>query len=145
MPPAERYIFHLAFPVADLSASKDFYCRVLGAGIGRENPEWLDVLLWGHQITLHRRPDDVLPDDRRGKRHFGVVLPWSEWQALADRLRREGVAFFEEPHVLLAGTPEEQAKLYLEDPSHNVIEIKAYRDLDATLRLQGTAYRYDRS
>ena len=145
MPPAERYIFHLAFPVADLAASKDFYRRVLGAGIGRENAEWLDVLLWGHQITLHRRPDEVLSKERRGKRHFGVVLPWSEWQALAERLRREGVAFLEAPAVLLAGTPEEQAKLYLEDPSHNVIEIKAYRDLDATLRQQGTAYRYDRS
>jgi len=145
MAAAERYIFHLAFPVADLAASKDFYCRVLGAGVGRENSEWLDVLLWGHQITLHRRPDEVLSKERRGKRHFGVVLPWSEWQALADRLRRDGVAFLEEPAVLLAGTPEEQAKLYLEDPSHNVIEIKAYRDLDATLRQQGTAYRYERS
>src|SRR6476659_5232379 len=130
MAAAERYIFHLAFPVADLAASKDFYCRVLGAGVGRENPEWLDVLLWGHQITLHRRPDEVLSVERRGKRHFGVVLPWSEWQALVDRLRRDGVAFLEEPANLLAGTPEEQAKLYLEDPSHNVIEIKAYRDLD---------------
>jgi len=145
MAAAERYIFHLAFPVADLAASKDFYCRVLGAGVGRENSEWLDVLLWGHQITLHRRPDEVLSKERRGKRHFGVVLPWSEWQALADRLRRDGVAFLEEPAVLLAGAPEEQAKLYLEDPSHNVIEIKAYRDLDATLRQQGTAYRYERS
>ena len=145
MPTPERYIFHLAFPVADLAASKDFYCRVLGAGVGRENPESLDVLLWGHQITLHRRPEEVLSVERRGKRHFGVVLPWSEWQALADRFRRDGVAFLEEPAILLAGTPEEQAKLYLEDPSHNVIEIKAYRDLDATLRQHGTAYRYERS
>src|SRR5262245_54646979 len=142
---AERYIFHLAFPVADLAASKDFYCRVLGAGVGREHPECRDVLLWGHQIRLARGPDEMLPKERRGKRHFGVVLPWSEWQALADRLRRDGVPFLEEPAVLLAGTPEEQAKLYLEDPSHNVIEIKAYRDLDATLRQHGTAYRYDRS
>jgi extradiol dioxygenase family protein len=145
MLPAERYVFHLAFPVADLAASKEFYCRVLGARVGRENREWLDVLLWGHQITLHCRPGDVLPDDRRGNRHFGVVLPWSEWEALAERLRRDGVAFLREPHVLLAGTAEEQAKFHLEDPSHNVIEVKAYRDLDATLRQDRTASRYDRS
>jgi extradiol dioxygenase family protein len=145
MPPLERYIFHLAFPVTDLAAARHFYCGVLGAEVGRENSEWLDILLWGHQITLHRRPDEVLSKERRGKRHFGVVLPWSEWQALADRLQRDGVSFLEAPAVLLAGTPEEQAKLYLEDPSHNVIEIKAYRDLDATLRQERGAYRYHRA
>jgi extradiol dioxygenase family protein len=32
--------------------------------------------------------------------------------------------------VLHPGTPEEQGKFYLTDPSHNVIEVKAYRRLD---------------
>ena len=30
---------------------------------------------------------------------------------------------------------DEQAKLYLQDPSHNVIEIKAYRNAATTLGL----------
>jgi len=140
----DRYIFHLAFPVADLEASKRFYVGVLGAGIGRENDEWLDILLWGHQITLHCLPGDVLSRERQGKRHFGVVLPWPEWQRLAERVRSSGTGFLKEPEVLLAGTPEEQGKLYLEDPSHNVIEIKAYRDMSATLKQQDAAYNYAR-
>jgi extradiol dioxygenase family protein len=138
----ERYIFHLALPVADLNASKRFYVRILGASIGRENAEWLDILLWGHQITLHLRPDEVLSRERQGKRHFGIVLPWSEWQSLAERIRTEGIAFYREPEILLEGTPEEQAKFYLEDPSNNVIEIKAYRNLSATLKQKGGAYNY---
>jgi uncharacterized protein len=141
----ERYIFHLAFPVGNLDASKQFYVRVLGADVGRENAEWLDILLWGHQITLHLRPDEVLSRERQGKRHFGVVLPWSKWQRLAEQIRAKGIAFLREPEILLADTPQEQAKFYLEDPSNNVIEIKAYRNLSTTLRQESTAYNYERA
>jgi extradiol dioxygenase family protein len=140
----ERYIFHLSFPVADLNTSKQFYVRILGASIGRENAEWLDILLWGHQITLHLRPDEVLSRERQGKRHFGIVLPWSEWQSLAKRIRTDGIAFYREPEVLPEGTPQEQAKFYLEDPSNNVIELKAYRNFSATLKQKGGAYNYGR-
>ena len=139
----ERYIFHLAFPVDNLDAAKQFYVGVLGANIGRENAEWLDILLWGHQITLHLRPDEVLSKERQGKRHFGVVLPWSRWQHLAERIRNKKFTFLGEPEVLLAGTPEEQGKFYLEDPSNNVIEIKAYRNLSLTLRQEGSDYDYE--
>jgi extradiol dioxygenase family protein len=125
----DRYIFHLSIPVSDLAAAKRFYVDVLGATIGRENDEWLDVLVWGHQITLQRRPLDVLPLERQGKRHFGVVLPWSEWERLATRIRAGGAGFLSEPLVSRPGTPEAQAKFYLADPSHNVIEIKAYETL----------------
>jgi hypothetical protein len=59
-----RHIFHLSIPVADLAAAKRFYVDVLEAQVGRENEEWLDILLWGHQITLQRRPDEVLPLQR---------------------------------------------------------------------------------
>ncbi len=124
----QRYPFHLSIVVADLEPAKHFYTEVLGARLGRENDEWVDVLLWGHQITLQKRPEEVLPPDRQGKRHFGVILPWPEWEKQAERLRSAGASFLSEPHVLMEGTPEEQAKFYLEDPGHNVIEVKAYRD-----------------
>jgi extradiol dioxygenase family protein len=45
------------------------------------------------------------------------------------------VTFLEQPAVLNKGTNEEQAKMYLNDPSYNVIEIKAYRDVVGTLGL----------
>jgi len=130
---AGRYIFHLSFPVADLDAAKRFYVDVLGARVGRTTADWLDVLLWGHQVTLQRRPQDVLPPEAQGKRHFGVVLPWAEWEALRERLLARGTRLLEPPAVSNVGTPQEQGKIYLADPSHNVIEIKTYRDLAATI------------
>jgi extradiol dioxygenase family protein len=130
---AARHIFHLSIPVADLDAAKKFYTDVLGARVGRTTDGWLDVLLWGHQITLQLRPGDVLPAEAQGKRHFGVVLPWAEWEALGARLLAGGSNLMSPPTVANAGTPQEQGKIYLADPSHNVIEIKAYRNLAATV------------
>ena len=128
-----RHVFHLSIPVLDLTSARDFYVNILGARVGRENDQWLDILLWGHQITLQLRPDEVLPPDQQGKRHFGVVLPWQEWECQVSKVRSLAHTFFAEPAVLLAGATEEQAKFYLMDPSYNVIEVKAYRDVSSTL------------
>lgn len=52
----ERPMFHLALPVADLAAAERFYVGVLGARVGRASGAWLDILLWGPQLTLHQQP-----------------------------------------------------------------------------------------
>lgn len=130
-----RHIFHLSIPVSDLTEAKRFYVDVLAASVGRENDDWLDILLWGHQITLHLRPAEVLPPRQQGKRHFGVVLSWSEWEAEAERIRALGAHFLAHPAVFHVGTSEEQAKFFLADPSHHIIEIKAYRNTARTLEL----------
>jgi extradiol dioxygenase family protein len=131
-----RHIFHLSIPVADLAAAKHFYLEVLGAKAGRENSDWVDILLWGHQITLQKRPNEVLPIAEQGKRHFGVTLPWDEWERSVRRVQSLGVGFLAEPVVLLRGSPQEQAKFYLADPSGNVIEVKTYRDVAGTLGIE---------
>jgi extradiol dioxygenase family protein len=130
-----RYIFHLSIPVSELTTARRFYVDVLGATVGRECDEWLDILLWGHQITLQQRPEEVLPLAQQGKRHFGVVLPWAEWDREAARIDSLDIGVLESPTIQMAGTEDEQGKFYLHDPSGNVIEMKAYRNLQRTLGL----------
>ena len=132
----QRHIFHLSIPVTDLMTAKRFYIEVLEAKVGREHEEWLDILLWGHQITLQKRPNEVRPLGQQGKRHFGVTLPWTEWEHAAERIRALGVEFVSEPTILFHGSPDEQAKFFLADPSNNVIEIKSYRNIAGTLGLE---------
>jgi extradiol dioxygenase family protein len=128
-------IFHLSFPVRDLDAAKAFYRDVLGATIGRETAEWSDILLFGHQLTLHERPAEVLAPEARGVRHFGVILPWAQWEALGREFRENGWPLLMAPTITHAGSEREQGKMLLCDPSDNVVEIKAYRD--ATVALGG--------
>lgn len=61
-------------------------------------------------------------------RHFGVILDWEAWHALADRLRRAGVDFLIEPYVRFRGQIGEQATLFVLDPSRNGLEFKAFKD-----------------
>lgn len=128
--------FHLAFPVEDLEATRQFYSRLFQCRIGRESEHWIDFNFYGHQITAHLRPEEVARSKTNtvdGKnvpvRHFGVILPWKEWEALAQRLRDEGIDFLIEPYIRFAGEAGEQATLFILDPSGNGLEFKSFKDM----------------
>lgn len=130
--------FHLAFPVSDLAAARRFYGGLLGCPEGRSSPEWIDFNLYGHQIVAHLAPHETrradtnaVDGDQVPVRHFGVVLPMAEWDALAARLRGEGVQFIIEPHVRFKGEVGEQATMFFLDPCGNALEFKAFADLNA--------------
>lgn len=131
----EQYPFHLAFPVRSLAEARAFYGGVLGCPEGRSSPHWIDFNLYGHQIVAHLAPGEAarsatseVDGDDVPVRHFGVVLPVDEWQALADRLRASGVDFLIEPHIRFKGEIGEQATMFLIDPSGNALEFKAFAD-----------------
>ena len=126
--------FHLAFPVHDLAAARAFYVDLLGCGVGRSSDHWIDFDLRGHQIVAHLtataqpRPTHPVDGDDVPVPHFGLVLAWDDWHALADRLRAADVAFVIEPRVRFQGQPGEQATMFLLDPSGNALEFKAFQD-----------------
>lgn len=128
--------FHLAFPVNDLDAARQFYGGVLGCTEGRSDPAWVDFELYGHQIVAHLQPGAVgdrasAPVDGHGVPipHFGLVMEMPAWEALAERLRSAGVKFEIEPGIRFAGQPGEQATMFVRDPSGNALEFKAFRDM----------------
>ncbi len=129
--------FHLAFPVRDLASTRAFYAGTLGCPVGREADTWIDFDLFGHQISAHVRPEALRPagdptnpvdGDAVPVRHFGVVLPWAEWTALAARLQAKGVVFLIEPRVRFAGEVGEQGTFFIQDPSQNALEFKSFKD-----------------
>ena len=130
MPP-----FHLAFPVDDLAAAREFYGRVLGCPEGRSSDQWIDFDLHGHQIVAHLAPDalrkaasNAVDGEDVPVPHFGLVLAMDEWTALAERLKAAQVAFVIPPTVRFAGQPGEQATMFLLDPAGNALEFKAMAD-----------------
>ena len=126
-------ILHISMPVRDLGEARRFYVDVLGCEEARSVDRTLDVLFFGCQVTLHERPSEVLDPQRRGVRHFGVSLPEDRWRALIDRLVAADVPFLAGPATDHAGTPREQRKAMVADPSGNAIEVKTYKDPDAAL------------
>ncbi|HVB93537.1 MAG TPA: VOC family protein [Acidimicrobiales bacterium] len=121
-------ILHLSLPVHDLVEARRFYLEVLGCAPGRERPDGCDVWFYGMQLTLQERPDQVLSDEQRGVRHFGVTLTGDELDDLLQRVGEHPVRWLVPITIDYAGTPREQRKAKILDPSGNAIEIKAYPD-----------------
>ena len=134
--------FHLAFPVHDLAAAREFYGDLLGCEEGRSADTWIDFNLYGHQIVAHKTetaspaPQDSNPVDGHDVPvpHFGVVLAWNDWEQLAEKLNAAGTKFVIEPYVRFAGQTGEQATMFFLDPSGNALEFKAFRNPDELFR-----------
>ncbi len=127
--------FHLAFPVADLDGTLHFYRDVLGCETGRSSDTWIDFNFWGHQVVAHLSPEEAGKSSTNKvdghdvpAKHFGVILEWEDWEALANRLKEHGIEFIIEPYVRFEGKPGEQATMFFTDPSGNALEFKAFRN-----------------
>ena len=127
--------FHLAIAVSNLQEADAFYCGLMGFTKGRTDSRWIDLDFYGHQVTLHlvEEPGDgpatnPVDGDSVPARHFGVVLPMPEWQALADKLQAAGCAFLIAPKIRFQGLVGEQATMFLLDPSGNALEFKSFAD-----------------
>lgn len=130
--------FHLAIPVHDLPAARAFYGEVFGLEEGRSSDHWVDFDFFGHQLVIHEHPKMPYQDNAHTNAvdghdvpvpHFGVVLGWDDWEALAKRLRERGTEFVIEPYVRFQGQVGEQATMFLLDPCGNALEFKAFKDM----------------
>lgn len=126
--------FHYAFLVRDLASTRRFYGELLGCREGRSAGTWVDFDFFGNQISAHVSSSGssygdhgVVDGIEVPMPHFGAILNWDEFHALAARLRNAGVGFVIEPRLRFEGETSEQATMFLLDPSANAIEFKAFR------------------
>lgn len=129
-------LFHLAFPVSNLESTREFYTQVLGCGTGRSSDHWIDFDFFGHQVVAHLKPEEAgsastsnVDGDSVPVKHFGVILEWDQWQALAEKIKSFGINFIIEPHIRFEGEVGEQATMFFLDPSGNALEFKSFKDM----------------
>jgi len=130
-----KNLFHLAFPVDDLEAAREFYGGVLECEEGRSSDHWIDFNLYGHQIVTHLAPGKAgvrsanhVDADDVPVPHFGIVLPMDAWKELAEKLKAKRIEFIIEPKVRFVGEVGEQATMFFLDPSGNALEFKGFND-----------------
>lgn len=126
--------FHFATSVHDLEAARSFYGEILGCEEGRSTETWVDYDFFGHQLSLHEgevvagvRTRSQVEAEPVPMPHFGCVLPWERFHALAERLQQAEVPFIKGPMLRFPGQPGEQATMFVRDPSGNALEFKAFR------------------
>ncbi len=140
--------FHLALPVTDLNQTLSFYTDLLGCSTGRSSQHWVDIDFFGHQVVLHKVEPDQHPATQTNAvdghavpaLHFGPILAWDEFEALAERLRQAATEFVIEPYLRFAGRKGEQATMFIADPSGNHLEFKAFRHIEMLFASDLDAY-----
>lgn len=128
--------FHLAIPTDNLEAARDFYCGILGCTTGRTAEKWIDFNFFGHQLSIHLKPEEVgltssnnVDNKQVPVRHFGIVLQWDEWHKLAEHLKNNNIKFVIEPYIRFKGEIGEQATMFFLDPAGNALEFKSFKDM----------------
>ncbi|XP_024396722.1 uncharacterized protein [Physcomitrium patens] len=124
--------FHLAIPVHDVQAAREFFGGVLGCPEGRSAKTWVDFNLFGHQVVCHEVRNynaatsaNAVDGDPVPVPHFGLAMSVPEFHAMAERVRAAGVRFIIEPHIRFVGQPGEQWTMFFKDSSGNALEFKA--------------------
>ena len=134
-------LFHLAIPVLDLGAAKDFYINILGCSKGRSSAKWIDFNFYGHQLVCHEVKESINKNinDVDGNNipvpHFGIILDWSEFHSLSTDLQSKNINFIIEPTIRFKGKVGEQAIMFLKDPSDNAIEFKSFKNNDEVFNI----------
>lgn len=129
--------FHLAIPVRNLELCRKFYKNILKCKEGRSDSHWVDFDFFGHQLVLHQKEEHLPPTNAKSNPvdghdvpvpHFGVVLEWTLWHELKDRLENEKIEFVIEPYIRFKGKIGEQATMFFNDPEGNALEFKSFKD-----------------
>ncbi|PCJ45295.1 MAG: dioxygenase [Gammaproteobacteria bacterium] len=122
--------FHLSFTFPNLEAAKNFYISLLGCKIGRDTGNWIDVIFFGHQITIHQEQEGLTSVPIG---HFGTVLGKRDWVAISKMISSSNVPFELNPIIKDEGTDTESGKFIIKDPASNVLEFKYYKSFNTTV------------
>jgi extradiol dioxygenase family protein len=128
--------FHLSLPCYSVTKTKSFYTDILGAKLGRHSTQWVDVDLFGNQITFtksgefsfiyksYKFEDTVLPSF-----HFGVILDEKTWRDAHQRISENRDSKIDAT-TFLKGKKGEHSSFFIEDPNGYVVEFKCFNGAD---------------
>lgn len=124
--------FHMSMPCYSVSKTKDFYIDVIGAELGRSSTQWVDINLFGNQITFtkagefnfiyrtYKFENAVLPAF-----HFGVIVDHETWRLLYEKLRETKHELIQEV-TFLKSKLGEHTSFFIQDPNGHMVEFKTF-------------------
>jgi extradiol dioxygenase family protein len=127
-------LFHMSLPCLSVKATKSFYLNTIGASLGRSTQNWVDVNLFGHQITFIKAekfqfnsPNYVFEGKILPSFHFGVVVDAETWENIYSNLNNQDVELVSQTTFLLGKTGE-HTSFFMKDPNDYMIEFKRFKD-----------------
>jgi hypothetical protein len=124
----------MSLPCLEIEQTKDFYIKKIGAKLGRNNNNWLDIDLFGNQITFTKSgrfdfhyqnysfEGKILPSF-----HFGVILDITSWGKVYSKVNAENIEVFDEI-TFLKGKKGEHISFFVKDPNGYMVEFKSFSE-----------------
>jgi extradiol dioxygenase family protein len=106
----------------------------MGCEEGRSSDTWIDFNFFGHQFVVHlgaptgQMDANDVDGDNVPSFHYGVILDWDDWHALAVKLAKADIEFIIEPKIRFEGEVGEQSTMFFRDPAGNALEFKSFKD-----------------
>jgi extradiol dioxygenase family protein len=131
-----KFAFHLSLPCKDIEKTKAFYIDVLGAQLGRNTETWVDINLYGNQITFtksgefefkfkdYKLGDEVIPSF-----HFGVIVSLDLWSSLYSLLFQKELEITTQV-LYFESKIGEHLSFFIEDPNGFKVEFKSFKEPD---------------
>ena len=124
--------FHISLPCNDVKATKNFYKNVIGATLGRFNDNWVDINLFGHQLTFtnagkfnFNNPNYVFEGKILPSFHFGVIMDEATWKKVYEKLEAQKLELVTQA-TFLKGKSGEHSSFFVKDPNNYMIEFKSF-------------------
>lgn len=126
--------FHMSLPCLSVKETKNFYTNSIGASIGRSSQTWVDINLFGHQLTFIKAqkfnfssPNYVFEGKILPSFHFGIIVNETTWETIYNKLKKLELQLVDYSSFLKDKTGEHQS-YFVKDPNDYMLEFKCFKN-----------------
>jgi len=124
----------MSLPCLSVKETKNFYINNIGATYGRNTQNWIDINLFGHQITFIKakkfnfnNPNYIFEGKILPSFHFGVIVDYDAWKKVYAKLQGYELDLVTES-TYLKNQLGEHASFFVKDPNGYMLEFKTFKE-----------------
>ena len=129
-----KNLFHLSLPCNSIVGTKKFYIDTIGATLGRYANNWLDINLFGHQVTFTQvgkfdfnNPKYTFEGKLLSSFHFGIILDIDSWGKIYSRMNSANIDLTSQA-TFLKNKSGEHLSFFIKDPNGYMLEFKSFKN-----------------
>ena len=132
--------FHMSLPCLSIKATESFYVNNIGASLGRKTQSWMDINLFGNQITFIKAekfnfssPNYVFEGKILPSFHFGVIVDLKDWEEIYETCKQKKLDLVTQSKFL-EGKTGEHISFFIKDPNDYMLEFKSFKNSEAIFK-----------
>lgn len=132
--------FHMSLPCLSIKDTKNFYVNSVGGSIGRHTQNWIDINLFGHQLTFIKagkfdfnNPNYVFEGKILPSFHFGIIVDSIIWKEIYKKLKDSGLELVAKA-TFLENKMGQHNSFFIKDPNGYMLEFKSFKKSNETFK-----------